>query len=429
MNAFRVASLTLLWFFLALLVVGALGLPISLDLVILLLLALVSKLSIKVLYSNLVLLLVMVLLVIELPTRLIIDASTFYRPQDQFAEVPIFKEPSHQRRYLPNIKTDFQSPHGDLVAIGGAETFQDYSHLVQARTVRFETDEHGYRNTPGSAQTAELVLVGDSFVEGVGLSQESTPASQIKTLFGVNAYSLAFPDDPPGYIRRLNESEAWLRPELPKIIFLFAGNDFQFSGITESTAINQTSRLSNLLIKQLGAKGAYTRLLYQRVGLRSPALLNNIFMGLISRGGSETQRASKVVIKQWEMSQTDVVLYTPYLTNAAPTLSKNAKVQLTLTKEQRDTTSCLVLIPSKEQLYLGVNGGLGPENPLLPVVTSDASLQPSIKKIDLLPLFIASARTNPSLPLFLSDDTHWTPDAVGLTVKHLRAQGCLEVRH
>ncbi len=426
MKAIRKFFVGFLWFALAVLVVGTLGFPLSIDLTIIGVLALVSRLSTRVLFINLGLMVALFLTVIELPTRLLIETPPFYRPQDQFAEVQILKDANHQRRYLPNIKSDFFSPHGDLVAIGGKQAFEDHPNLIQPKTVRFETDEHGYRNSPGSASQAKLVLLGDSFVAGDGLDQRDTVASQIRALTGLAAYSLAFPDDPPGYTRRLRESAAWLNPGLPKIIFLFAGNDFQFSDNADTLAKTSEPPLSKLFTKQLAAKGAYARLLYQVLGLRSPVLLNNIYAGLLAGVHQNKPHSPRVLLAQTSSPQQTMALYQPYLENANPELAKGAEVQLPLPENQLATVRCLVLIPSKEQLYLALEGKIQPQNPLASVAAEQVLLPPAAKIVDLLPSFIANARTNPSQPIFISDDTHWTPHGARLAVGNLYDQGCLQ---
>ncbi len=59
------------------------------------------------------------------------------------------------------------------------------------------------------------------------------------------------------------------------------------------------------------------------------------------------------------------------------------------------------------------------------VIKQQQIFEPQTQIIDLLPVFEAEARRTPGRLLFLPDDTHWTPDAVRLTVRHLEARACL----
>jgi len=416
----------LIWPLLTIPVIGALGLPLAIDLLLLLALIVGSKLSLRVMYANVAVLAGLFLLAIEIPVRLVLDASPFYRPQDLYSEVELIRNPGHQRRYLPNIKTEFHSPHGDLVAIGGKALFVKHPHLIQSRSLRFETDEFGYRNAKGSAKVAEIVLVGDSFVAGDGLDQDDILVSQIKSITGTKAYSVAFPDDPAGYSRRLHEAAAWLKPGLPKIFFLFAGNDFQFA--SRPSVQNQgpsETPIYLLLMKQLSAKGAYTRLLHQRLGLKSPMVLNNVFTGLLATYGRSSYDRSDVSIVSGQKTKRDFALYQPYLENAKRSDVGKISLNFPLPPNQAAGTRCVILIPSKEQLYLALEGGLSRDSILVSIIKQQQIFEPQTKIIDLLPVFEAEARRTPGRLLFLPDDTHWTPDAVRLTVRHLEAQACL----
>jgi hypothetical protein len=184
--------------------------------------------------------------------------------------------------------------------------------------------------------------------------------------------------------------------------------------------------LSKLFTKQLAAKGAYSRLLYQVLGLRSPALLNNIYAGLLASAHQDGPHSPRVLVAQTSSLQQTMALYQPYLESANPDLAKGAEVQLPLTENQLATVRCAVLIPSKEQLYLALEGKIGLQNPLISVVTEQVLLPPAAKIVDLLPSFITSAHTNPAQPIFISDDTHWTPHGARLAVGNLYDQGCLQ---
>jgi hypothetical protein len=407
-------------------VIGALGLPLAVDLTLLLTLIILSRLSLRVMYINLAVLGGLFALAIEMPTQLLLKTSPFYRPQDQYAEVAFMTPPDHPRRYLANVTTEFQSPHGDLVAIGGRSLFENHSTLIQNRSLRFETDEFGYRNAKGSAGIAEMILVGDSFVAGDGLDQSETLSSQVRSLTGKTAYSLAFPDDPAGYSRRLHDATAWLNPDLPKVFFLFAGNDFQFrSRDPDRGQEHAASKIRRLLTKQVIAKGAYTRLLYQEFSLISPTVLNNIFSGILSGLGKDGNEKPYVSIVRSKEIEQDFALYQPYLDNAQKRSLSDISLSFPLTADQSATTQCVVLIPSKEQLYLALEGLLPPESPLVLITKQQMPFGSTTRVIDLLPLFTAETRRNPDRPLYLPDDTHWTPNAVRLAVRHLMAQRCL----
>ncbi len=78
--------------------------------------------------------------------------------------------------------------HGDIVKITG-----NY-HL--SRRVVFETDSHGFRNDLATEQRAssegvDIVLLGDSFGAGIGVSQQDTWARLLADRYGVANYNLS----------------------------------------------------------------------------------------------------------------------------------------------------------------------------------------------------------------------------------------------
>lgn len=416
----------LLWPFLALPVFGALGLPLAVDLLLILAISIVCRFSTASLYLNLLVFLVLLLVVIEFPVRYLLEITPFYRPQDQFAEVQVRQNSPTPRRYLREINENFESPYGDLVAIGGVKTFQNYPDMVSARRLKFQTDEYGYRNAPGTAKHANLILVGDSFVDGTGLSQEDMLASRVKARTGLIPYSLAFPDDPTGYVRRLDDSEPWLNRSLPKIFFLFSGNDYKVQGQTQPVQnVHHRDTLGRILSKQTAAKGAYARLLYQRLGLRSPVILNSAIASVIAMVPADGTALPRVSIVRPDKFSQAWALYNPYLEIVTIAGEQAVHVDFPLTTDLISSVQCVVLIPSKEQLYLSLHATAASRNPFLRAVEEQSTLPLSIKKIDLLPLFVTHSKQSPKRPLFLSDDTHWTPHAVEVTVDHLMASGCL----
>lgn len=416
----------MLWPFFALPVFGALGLPLAVDLLLILLVSIFCRFSAASLYLNLLVFLVLLLVVIEFPVRYLIEITPFYRPQDQFAEVQVRQSSPTPRRYLREINEHFESPHGDLVAIAGQKTFQNYPDMVSARRLTFQTDEYGYRNAPGTAKHANLILVGDSFVDGTGLSQENMIASRVNAKTGLIPYSLAFPDDPTGYVRRLDDSKQWLNTSLPKIFFLFSGNDYKPQGQTQPVQnIHHQDMLWRILSKQTAAKGAYARLLYQRLGLKSPVVLNSAIASVISMAPADGTALPKVSIVGPDKFAQAWALYNPYLEIVTLASEQAVHVNLPLTTDYVSSTKCVVLIPSKEQLYLSLHAPAASKNPFLRAVEEQSTLPLSIKKVDLLPIFVTHSRKSPERPLFWSDDTHWTPHAVEVTVDHLMASGCL----
>jgi len=153
----------------------------------------------------------------DLALRHFADGLLYYRFHERFVRpVPDFPALS---RYEPMVDATSQE-RGDLGAMSGDRSLSD------PRTVRFATDELGFRNAPMSPEPYDLLVIGDSFVVGMGTSQEDTFAARLQSHRRV--YQLAMPGGPWGGYAQL----ALLRDAIPLkpggtiLWVIFPGNDF-----------------------------------------------------------------------------------------------------------------------------------------------------------------------------------------------------------
>lgn len=130
----------------------------------------------------------------------------FYKPFERY---------TLGERFPPGIDVVERIPFGDLVAMGGAP-FED---AAEPHEVRLRTDGTGQRNAR-DFQPGDIVLVGDSFVLGIGLTQEDTLAAKLAAASGRGFHAIGHPGRLPEYL-------AWARDfGRPAWIFMFEGNDF-----------------------------------------------------------------------------------------------------------------------------------------------------------------------------------------------------------
>jgi len=208
-------------------------------------------------------------MVLELAARWLSPSSMkpYYRPHEMLALEKI---------YQPNQKVRVAVPHGDLLATDPMLP-QD---LAQPREEVFATDSIGYRNDQDFAQE-KLLIVGDSFVAGIGNTQEDVLTMQLRRDFGINAYNLGFPADTQGYAERI----AWARAKFPGIscigMVLFEGNDFQLVNSAEVASRNAIPKGFQQAVK------SYTRL------IRGHSEFSKMFYGLTTRAWEVAQERIK----------------------------------------------------------------------------------------------------------------------------------------
>mgnify|MGYP000652970109 CR=1 FL=1 len=95
-----------------------------------------------------------------------------------------------------------------------------------AFTAAFRTDARGFRNRADVAQ-AEVLFIGDSFVEGSRVSDEQTVAVRFAELSGLSTYSLGMSGySPRRYLAVLEQYGLELRPRVV-VCLLYEGNDLR----------------------------------------------------------------------------------------------------------------------------------------------------------------------------------------------------------
>ncbi len=162
----------------------------------------------------------MTLLLVDLAARPFLKDMLYYRPEERFKNRwPPFPALS---RFDSNV--DFSSEViGDISAISGL------SETAEPRFINFRTDEFGYRNDTWDRESPlDVLILGDSFGEGVGVTQEKTWNSVLSGKYGLNVYNLSM----PGY--NLWHELLCFKIEQPRLLTnnrtlviwaVFAGND------------------------------------------------------------------------------------------------------------------------------------------------------------------------------------------------------------
>ncbi|MBF0175249.1 MAG: SGNH/GDSL hydrolase family protein [Magnetococcales bacterium] len=141
----------------------------------------------------------------------------FYRLHEKLA---YFDREMGFSTYQKNVSASMEMPFGDLRAMS--------SHmppLEAPRTISCQTDSLGFRNTQ-DYHGQPFLVVGDSFVVGVGNTQSQTLDRQLADRYGMQAYNLGHPGDASDYLQRIQYFRAHFSERPKFLVFLFEGNDF-----------------------------------------------------------------------------------------------------------------------------------------------------------------------------------------------------------
>jgi len=92
--------------------------------------------------------------------------------------------PSAEGDFVPNFHFSSDRTYGDLIKMGNLPSYRHYHREV------FTTDAFGFRNSPNaSAVSPEILVVGDSFAVGCGVSDRDNLSSQLSSLAGKAVYN------------------------------------------------------------------------------------------------------------------------------------------------------------------------------------------------------------------------------------------------
>src|SRR5574341_170065 len=154
---------------------------------------------------------------LDLALRPFMERKLHYTPTNiftrQFSRLPSIG------RWDANVEFSGEA-YGDLAAMLGDPA------LREVRRVEFRTDAAGFRNVTVT-NPIEVLVVGDSFSAGVGMTQERIFSQVLQQRYGLRVYNLAFPGGP--WDQCLN-----LLIESPRLTFasdarlvwtLYTGND------------------------------------------------------------------------------------------------------------------------------------------------------------------------------------------------------------
>jgi hypothetical protein len=337
------------------------------------------------------------LVVADALMRVLLRERLYVRPTIMFLN-PWPKNEALQR-YERNLRYRGEM-YGDLAVIHGDPAYRD------KRQVRFETDEAGFRNAPGSRRRENsLILLGDSFGAGSGGSQEATLSYVLGERHRITNYNLSVGAATPW------QEVMTLKQELPKIRLapqaglvwlLFSGNDLD-SSFSDELEIRQ-----NDFFKQTAVK---IRVFYKRSPIRQ----------LLQPHADQRQ-----LVEIKSLGDQRVLFYAPYIARAGRTKKQivghqNYKAFERLVEHtvawcaSRHLRLYVVLVPSKPETY---SWALDDPDETVHVektsglsdVLQQWSERAGVDFLDLLPQFVQVAKAEykeRGTLLFWRDDSHW----------------------
>jgi hypothetical protein len=327
--------------------------------------------------------------------------TPYYRAHEMLAE---------ETRYRENQRVEMIEPHGDLLAIDP----QLDREMARPKEMTFQTDSRGFRNE-SEFEAGDLVVVGDSFVVGIGNTQKYTITAQLTRNHGVAAYNMGFPAGPFQYANTVAEARSELGAGICIVLVMFEGNDFQIIDPAELAARKAVPRGIQDFIK--GYFGA----------IKAPFEVSKVFFGLFSQGIERLRLLLDNDPEQVADTAADVTFVRNvagkpmvFLKGYAEVVMRDSYADFDYIHEQfaRATPDLIVFAPDKYRVY----GPLLDDDSVhdLPQAQLEHLARVATElKIPLLDLTEALDQRTRSLLgrgdlTYWRDDTHWNP--VGIEV-------------
>lgn len=142
----------------------------------------------------------------------------FYRAHEKYT--------TKQKSYYRNISDIIFIPYGDIYVLDSG--LNKKRELIKVpREQHFITDAYGIRNDETKIEEAEVILVGDSFITGVGTTQKHIPSNVLSRISGKKVASLSYGGlDPKDYEIFIKKYLNIIREDAKIFVFYFEGNDF-----------------------------------------------------------------------------------------------------------------------------------------------------------------------------------------------------------
>lgn len=297
--------------------------------------------------------------------------------------------------FYPNLKIS-KMEQGDIAP---------YSAFSVMREVEWQTDWYGYRKQATPVKRHEIVIIGDSMIAGIGLTQKEMLSEVLQEGLGVSVYPYA-----PRRVSDFLKDNRFLR--YPPDLVIFA------------TAENQIALLTPLSARQMAAKEEGSVVEFFRKTREAPWVQSlGIFLDRLYKANmlhyfrSQLRRkvsTAKPRYSYWAGSM--LFLFGEAANKDVSNEQIDAHVQMIegycRTVQKRGIRFIFLPIPNKENIYHDLLPD--PKRPVYLDQLMAALKKRGVESVNLQAALEKEYRKNSTL-LYWSDDTHWNSKGVQIT--------------
>lgn len=307
--------------------------------------------------------------------------------------------------FLPGRRAEWR-PHGDLAALGGVPFPADRRREV------FTTDAAGFRNSGNMSGDGPVgvVVLGDSFIAGAGLSDEDTLAARLRETAGPRVFNAG-------------GLPVWTRERLDEVLAisgLGAGGVVVY-GLSEPASLPfaPTPRRAGAGRAAPLPEGPGSDLGVSRLGILARRLGSRLAAAArLSPGGDVVRR---------RLANGDAMLFLGTRSGAPEPVTADAVESWAELREDlgaRGIGLLVLLIPGKDVVYEDLlSEPLPPRPPSAAAALARALARRGVPVLDLGPGLRSAARAGLASRRYVywRDDTHWSPLGVRVAAKELAA--------
>jgi len=216
-DSIKKLSLYIFLFFLTFIIISLLALPILFDLIFSIFILFIFRKN----FTSIIILNFLVatmVFVIDISLGKNEKHGYFYRAHEKYT--------TKKKNYQKNISDIIFMSHGDIYVLdSGLNEKRDL--IKEPRVQQFTTDSYGIRNDKTKIEDAEIILVGDSFITGNGITQKYIPSNVLSEISGKKVASLTYGGlDPKEYEMIIDKYLNIIKQDAKIYVFYFEGNDF-----------------------------------------------------------------------------------------------------------------------------------------------------------------------------------------------------------
>ena len=348
----------------------------------------------------------------------------FYRPHEKWLGKDFYKE---------NVNDLMLMPYGDIYSMIENSKRKELSDTKEPRVVKFKTDKYGLRNNL-DIMSSDILLVGDSFIVGNGITQEKIPSEILSNLTNKKIANIAFPGGPKSYENNIKKFMSQLPSETKIILFYFEGNDFGYDNQSEDKKNNSKFFSNKNKLYQLWVfytllesfKDEYLKKIYPNyqvffklIRRNSYNINQNIFDKLYfvykkNIKKEKVPKKNKYLVKK--INQQNNLFFNKYVTQTQN--MKNFKTYILNNENILEKLEYVFFIPTKYRVYSKYfNENTGQNLPL-------NFLKNEYEKLD-IPVFDLTDILRNELYeknnfVYWKDDTHWNHHGIKVAMKYVK---------